>query len=66
MPNITTNTGAVFAISVALATEVKERDQFHIAISKAKQRPPKKRKNLFRLVKLIFFRFPLSSNFIHR
>jgi hypothetical protein len=39
---------------VALATEVKDKDQFQIDISKAKHKPPKSRKNIFLLLQAIF------------
>ena len=54
MPKITTKTGAVLAIRVALATEVKDKDQFQIDISKAKHKPPRSRKNIFLPVQAIF------------
>ncbi len=65
MPKITTNTGAVLAIRVAFATEVKDKDQFHIDISKAKHKPPKIKKNIFLLSQFTLDELCLSSKSIH-
>ena len=43
--------GAVFAIKVACATEVKEMDQFHTAISDPKKTPAKTKITKLSLVK---------------
>ena len=50
---------------VALATEVKDKDQFQIDMSKAKHNPPNiKKKNVF-LSQIMSMELFLSSNFIH-
>ena len=59
-----TKTGAVFTISVELANEVKDRDQFQIDISKAKHIPPRKIKKKYLLSKVKSLGSNLSSYFI--
>ena len=52
-------------MSVAFATEVKDKDQFQIDISKAKHNPPNTRKKNVFLSQVMSGDFFLSSNFIH-
>ena len=52
-------------MSVALATEVKDKDQVQIDISKAKQDPPNIRKKNVFLSQIMSWELFLSSNFIH-
>ena len=54
----------MFAMSVALATDVKVKDQFQIDMSKAKHNPPNTRKKNVFLSQIIFEELFLSSNFI--
>ena len=54
----------VFTISVELANEVKDRDQFQIDISKAKHIPPRKIKKKYLLSKVKSLGSNLSSYFI--
>ena len=59
-----TKTGAVFTISVELANEVKDRDQFQIDISKAKHIPPRKIKRNISYLRVKSLGSNLSSYFI--
>ena len=52
-------------MSVALATEVKDKDQIQIDMSKAKHNPPDTRKNIIFLSQITSEELFLSSNFIH-